>query len=500
MLLPLLAPPPVTVDLIWSTDCPVAQRWVTKVAAWQAAHPAASVIWWFPVDDEPASRAYAKKFRLKGIIQPLKGGDLAFRFALDRFPSTVVRRGNDTVFVGGVGEAAEPDSRFLLAEAYAAAVSSKPMQPARSDPQGCTIPDPMIEKAGSPVTYLKNVRPTIRRYCLPCHAPGGGAPFRLDRHADVRRWSHMILDVLDRQKMPPVRLYDRLRPTAPSPMPNSIEKENIRVWREFGAGGDDPEVTSPKQTKAFVPGTHAKTLNWPKMGRFRFVDLALPQVDQTSGYLINGAPQGSIRMAWTFLATDAPPFMDHGERWKPVPSDWEFVHAAQPQDQLRPTGAYFESHRRRPVVRLLLYGTGDPRKLKFDLIPIPIAKSQLAKSIRFPIEKGRLPSFDGAVEQTSLVVLPEATNALSITVVSDPRPNVLTLLGPTKSWLIGEFTPNSFMPTHRFSNSPLVGQLALNATYGGHSITGERGPSSIAFGDKWNETRLEAFLVVPVPK
>lgn len=495
MLLPLLAPPPITVDLIWSTDCPVAQRWVTKVASWQASRPDAQVRWWFPVDDSPAAKAYATKFNLRGEVKPLQGGSLAFDFALDRFPSTVIRRANRVVFAGGIGAKAEPDSRFLLAEAYSAAVAGKPMIPARSEPQGCTIPDPLFEKANSPVTYLKHVRPTIKQYCLPCHAPGGAAPFRLDRPADAKRWSHMILDVLERRKMPPVRLYDRVGANARRPAPTSAEIEQIKTWREYGAPSQNSDSVEPQRRSQplAIPVTG---LTWPQMGRIRFVDVSLPKVDRTQGYVVTGAPQGSVRMAWTFLAPDAPRIKDQGERWKTTPDDWEFVNASIPETSIGASRLHFNSGGRRPIVRLLLYGTGDPRPLKFNLIPIPIVNSVHVRSVKFPIETGRFPAFDGVVEQTSIASLINPTTAYSLTVVGDPSPNVATLLGPASSWFVGEFTPNSFMPTIPLTPKTKVSQLTLNASYGGHSITGERGPNSIAFGDRWNEARLEAYLVV----
>lgn len=490
--------PPVQIDLIWSTDCPVAQRWVTRVAAWQSKHPAAQVNWWFPADDSIAASAYAKRFGLRGSIHGAEGSELAFQFALDRFPSLVVRQGSETVFVGGVGASADPDSRFLLAEAYAAAASESVMIPSRSEPQGCTLPDSLVERAGSPVTYMKHVKPLIQKYCLPCHAPGGAAPFRLDRYPDARRWSHMILDVLQRGKMPPVRVYNLLQRR--SPAPSSVEVEQLRVWREYGA----PEGRSPSSVIGSdsdpTPLSHSSPMMVvsPKMGRFRFVDLFLPKLERTSGFTVTGAPQGSVRMVWTFLAphSGSSEMVDRGERWRVVPHDWEFVHASQPNIRNGIAPYFFFAKGKVPVVRLLLYGNGEPRQLKFSIVPIPMPKTGVARSLRFPIESGRFPAFDGIVEQTSLLLAQEV-RPLSLTVIADPAPTTITLLGPSRSLMIAEFTPGSFMPTVMLGSPSNNRQIGFNATYGGHSLTGARGPSSIVFGERWNEARLEAYLVIP---
>lgn len=486
----------VQVDLIWSTDCPVAQRWVQKVAAWQHDHPKAQVIWWFPNDSLPATHAYAKRFHLTGDLRATQGADLAFQFALDRFPSAVIRRGDQAVFVGGVGLAPNPDSRFLLAEGYAAAISGKSMIPSRSEPQGCTLPDPLIEKPHSPVTYLRHIKPIVGQYCLPCHSPGGAAPFRLDRYPDVRRWSHMILDVLRREKMPPVRLYDKLRNTVPAP--SSVAIEQFQIWRDFGAPvGSGPDNNQgvhqiPKNRTDF-------SVTSPKMGRFRFVDVSFPQVERTSGYTIIGAPQGSVRMVWTYLAplSPRPLIEDKGERWKSIPKEWEFVHAGLPNSPLTSVPYFFSAEGRRPVVRLLLYGSSEQRAVKLSLTPLTSPKASPARSLRFPLESGRFAAFNGVVDLSTAIEFASPKHALSFTAVGDPTPSSVTLFGPNSSWIVGKLMAGSFMPTAFFSSSAAASQIALNVTYGDDNMTGQPGPRNITFGDNWNEARLEAYLVIP---
>ena len=486
----------VQVDLIWSTDCPVAQRWVQKVAAWHHDHPSAQVIWWFPNDSLPATQAYAKRFHLTGDLRATQGADLAFQFALDRFPSAVVRRGDQAVFVGGVGLATNPDSRFLLAEGYAAAIAGKSMIPSRSEPQGCTLPDPLIAKPNSPVSYLKHIKPLIGQYCLPCHSPGGAAPFRLDRYPDVRRWSHMILDVLRREKMPPVRLYDKIRNSVPAP--SSVAIEQFQVWRDFGA----PDGTGPDNNPEVqqIPKNRTEiSVTSPKMGRFRFIDVSLQKVERTSGYTIIGAPQGSVRMVWTFLAQPSPrPLIeDKGERWKSIPKEWEFVHAGLPNSSLTSVPYFFSAEGRKPVVRLLLYGSGEQRAVKLSLTPLTPPKTNPARSLRFPFESGQFAAFNGVVDLSTAIDFANPKRALSFTAIGDPTPSSVTLFGPNSSWLIGKLMTGSFMPTAIFSSSATASQVALNVTYGDDNMTGLPGPRNITFGDNWNEARLEAYLVIP---
>lgn len=204
-------------------------------------------------------------------------------------------------------------------------------------------------------------------------------------------------------------------------------------------------------------------------------------------------------MVWTFLAQPSPrPLIeDKGERWKSIPKEWEFVHAGLPNSSLTSVPYFFSAEGRKPVVRLLLYGSGEQRAVKLSLTPLTPPKTNPARSLRFPFESGQFAAFNGVMDVSTAIDFANPNRALSFTTIGDPAPSSVTLFGPRSSWLIGKLMAGSFMPTAIFPSPATASQIALNVTYGDDDMAGLPGPRNITFGDNWNEARLEAYLVIP---
>src|SRR5438105_5056158 len=56
---------------------------------------------------------------------------------------------------------------------------------------------------GKQYTYGGDIAPIIDKNCVPCHRPGGGAPFSLQSYADVRKKAKTIVSVTKSGYMPP---------------------------------------------------------------------------------------------------------------------------------------------------------------------------------------------------------------------------------------------------------------------------------------------------------
>ncbi len=481
-------PKPVQVDIVWSTDCPVAQRWVTKVAAWTVANPSIRPTIWFPNDDRASAEAYAARFRLRGDIRALQGSELAYEFGLDRLPSVIVRSGGKVAFVGGVGLTADSSSRFMLSEAVAATRRGVAIVPSRTTPLGCTVPDLMKARPGSPVEFKRDIKPMLDRFCVSCHSPGGAAPFRLDRYENARRWSHMISDVLRTGKMPPVKVYDRTGPSRPV-APNSAAIEKLVTWREYGCpeGGD----TNPAVRAEFA-GVTLGALARPRMGETRFVDVPVPSnLTSIKSYDLEVAGVGEVRGSWLFASAAAPGgAVDGGRTWKALPRDSRLIFASQvgakhPADQI----ALRKSERL--FLRMQLYGTDEVGPVR-PRIRLRKGDGKSAETSVIRIAPGRYPSFDGTVDLFESVRFLRRVSITAVTPITDPVAPEISIQSPQATFLVA--AAHQPVQTIVLQNPISLDSLIFVARYGGPSMSGESSLRAVVVGNHWNGTTAELWI------
>jgi len=53
------------------------------------------------------------------------------------------------------------------------------------------------------ISYVDDVAPVLINKCLPCHSPGGPAPFSMKNYQKIRGWAPMIREVVRTKRMPP---------------------------------------------------------------------------------------------------------------------------------------------------------------------------------------------------------------------------------------------------------------------------------------------------------
>lgn len=85
------------------------------------------------------------------------------------------------------------------------------------------------------VTYYQHIRPLISQNCVPCHKPGGAAPFSLLTYNDVNSRAHTIVAVTQSKYMPPWKADSHYRSFANERLLTIEQIALIRRWVEIGA-------------------------------------------------------------------------------------------------------------------------------------------------------------------------------------------------------------------------------------------------------------------------
>ncbi len=95
-----------------------------------------------------------------------------------------------------------------------------------------------------PPTFSKDVAPLVYARCVPCHRPGGFAPFSLVSYEDVAKRSELIRRVTINRQMPPT---DGLSDHATVPLFAKLNDAELRMIQEWVRAG------SPEGSPAAVP-------------------------------------------------------------------------------------------------------------------------------------------------------------------------------------------------------------------------------------------------------
>ncbi len=258
---PLVQGRPVTVLLFWSTECPVAEAATRELNELVREFKNRNVMFEAIFSNQGESQETASSMlRRRGhdfswSLDP--GGARAQKYGVKRVPTVVVfdDRG-EMAYIGplaskSMGQA--PKQRYAW-EAIQAVAEGKVPKYASVEPEGCLIQLPVrdgdSQEIRQMVTYGSDVRPLVKRHCLPCHGPTGAAPMRFDRYIDVRRWAPMMVEVLHSGKMPPVRGGEA---TDPHDL-----RSVLMTWIEKGRPGGSWEEEKP--VAAVVESIKLRTL------------------------------------------------------------------------------------------------------------------------------------------------------------------------------------------------------------------------------------------------
>ena len=87
------------------------------------------------------------------------------------------------------------------------------------------------------VTYHKDIRPIIDRYCLGCHVQGGAGPFALDTWQAVQPAEELVVAAVTSGKMPPFPARQTCEPLRDAP---TFSRDLFMMWKSAGFPEGDP--------------------------------------------------------------------------------------------------------------------------------------------------------------------------------------------------------------------------------------------------------------------
>lgn len=101
------------------------------------------------------------------------------------------------------------------------------------------------QSSGAVVTYHGDLAPILSRKCVPCHSPGGNAPFYLQNYDQVRKRGWLIRQMVLIRYMPPCDAVSEFGEFCETPMLTDYETVLVQRWVQHGmkqgpAGGAAP--------------------------------------------------------------------------------------------------------------------------------------------------------------------------------------------------------------------------------------------------------------------
>lgn len=103
----------------------------------------------------------------------------------------------------GVGIAREAPTRSYLREAIDAVLDGREVVTAATSAPGCLIDHPTPSPSGTHLTYHGRIERILNESCVPCHIPGGQAPFALNAARLLEGRASMMAAVVRDGLMPP---------------------------------------------------------------------------------------------------------------------------------------------------------------------------------------------------------------------------------------------------------------------------------------------------------
>ncbi|MFY7848951.1 MAG: c-type cytochrome [Bacteroidia bacterium] len=102
------------------------------------------------------------------------------------------------------------------------------------------------------IDYHTHIKPILLKNCVPCHQPGGAAPFSLDNFERVRNKAKTIVKVTESGYMPPWPADPAWSHFLGEKVLSREEKEILRRWFESGAQEGIPGPDNSNATTAII--------------------------------------------------------------------------------------------------------------------------------------------------------------------------------------------------------------------------------------------------------
>src|SRR6266851_4508294 len=121
-------------------------------------------------------------------------------------------------------------------------------------------------KAGSQVTFTKDVAPIFYQRCASCHRPGEIAPMSLLSYKDARPWAKAIREKVVEKQMPPWHADPRHGEWLNDRRLSQEAIDTIVKWVDGGAREGDPKdlPPAPEYTEGWRIGKPDQTFSIPE--------------------------------------------------------------------------------------------------------------------------------------------------------------------------------------------------------------------------------------------
>jgi thiol-disulfide isomerase/thioredoxin len=251
---------PATVFLFWSSQCPVANRYVPRMIGLARDYRPKGVMFFLVDSNVEDSRAVvvqaAKDRALPFPAVKDHGTALADRLGAQATPEAIVLDGTGAIrYLGRIDDNADPDrvTRRDLRATLDALLAGQPIARTRTLPFGCAIfrdqqPARDALAARSVITYARDVAPILNGNCVVCHRRGEVAPFSLETYQQARVWARQIKQYTARRLMPPWKATPGFGDFRDARFLTDRQIATLARWAESGA--------SPGNLKQLPPAPH----------------------------------------------------------------------------------------------------------------------------------------------------------------------------------------------------------------------------------------------------
>lgn len=245
------------VILIFSTDCPISNKYGPERARLEKDYGAKGVAFLF-VDPEGGEtdreiNDFVSKYGINSpvvhdvagqLVKVLRATTTTEAFLLD--PSrTLVYRGaiNDQY---GLGYGKELPEKTYLRDALDALLSGRLPEPAATTASGCAL-DVLLDSAvvtNTALTYYDQISRIFQANCVECHHAGGIGPFSLETYQEIQDHAGRIKQQVTRGAMPPwfaAKLPGRTEtPWANDRSLSERDRANLLAWLDSDRPRGDP--------------------------------------------------------------------------------------------------------------------------------------------------------------------------------------------------------------------------------------------------------------------
>ena len=232
-----------------ATECPVAQRYTTRLKQFYTEFPTHTFIAVYANENDSVDEvaAYVAKVGYPFHVVKDATGSLARTFGATMTPQTFVVDAARTLQYRGAIDDNRYETRvkhYYLRDALIATRDGTPVPVQVSTAFGCTIHFPEIARADK-VTYSEHIAPILQKQCQTCHRQGEVAPFTLADYSDAKAWATEIAEYTQARLMPPWKPASGYGDFKNQRRLTDTEIEMIAYWVELGAPAGDLDAVPP---------------------------------------------------------------------------------------------------------------------------------------------------------------------------------------------------------------------------------------------------------------